>query len=186
MQQTQQQLLERLEAYQRPFVEAYGSPSSQPGGGQIDPDDYLTAGQTAAFVEQQMAGYRQMEAQQRNEAAAAQVDSYLDELAKRDGEFNREIAFGLAERMLDEANREYPGQPEQAVAVALDRGAARARELEAEYRKAGVEDWQNTITRIGEAPREAPVGATGGVVHQSGPIKGGDEMSVVRKYGGLG
>lgn len=163
-------------------------PEAAEGYPEIDPFD---AQQLAAFVQQQV---QQSIApvmdwtyqQQMSEAEERALDIIEDEVATN-GEFMLgEKAYAgvraLANNYFAEEAQRHGNTP-RAAETALRRAATDWRTYEHELAQKAVEQHMNQLTNLSGAGREMPATATG--TSQVVTEPGGDELSIVRKYGGF-
>ena len=154
---------------------------------QIDPfaDDFQS--QLDAYIAQKIQPYEDLRTEVTMGEAEEQANDILADDAARNGEFDKDVARLRAEQFYPAMQQKY-GTGARAAEEALYAGAAAQREYEAEIQKRAVEQHLNQLKRLGDAPREPGVNrGTGGTTVQQHVIpEGGDEMSVVRHYGGYG
>jgi hypothetical protein len=123
--------------------------------------------------------------------AEERAEDILTDLQTAKGEFvdpgSKDIARAMAERFLGEEQQKY-GFGAQAAEAALERGYEYARERENKLGELAVQRHLNQLKTLNGAPRQPGVsqGAGSTAVQQHVIPEGGDEMSVVRHYGGYG
>ena len=182
--QTQQALYDLTQQVAPPPQRETGYPS-------IDPfaDDYPQ--QLAGFVTQsvQQAIQPLMEWQQGQQLGEAEERALdiLDDITSRDGEFlAKEQAYeasrALAGVFVNEEAEKHGWGPKAAEA-ALQRAAKFVRDYEQAVGKAYYDRQINQFSTIAGADREPPAGGVGS--QQIVTERGGDELSLVQKYGGF-
>jgi hypothetical protein len=161
------------------------------GQPQYDPDDFLTYGQMQELMNQRLQPYEDLRENLSMGEADERANDILADLRSAKGEFidpdSKDIARAMAERFLAEEQQRY-GFGAQAAEAALERGYEYARERENKLGELAVQRHLNQLKTLNGAPRQPGVsqGAGSTAVQQHVIPAGGDEMSVVRHYGGYG
>lgn len=158
---------------------------------QLDPfaDDFQS--QLDAYIAQKVQPYEDLRADATMNEAEERANDILSDLQSSKGEFvdpdSKDIARAMAERFLAEEQQRY-GFGAQAAEAALERGYEWARERENKLGELAVQRHLNQLKTLNGAPRQPGVGQGAGstAVQQHVIPAGGDEMSVVRHYGGYG
>lgn len=154
----------------------------------IDPfaDDFQA--QLDSYMEQRMAPFRQAQQTWEQQEGTERARDILNDNVSREGEFILEGSTGqalrLAETYLPEFQAKY-GATAQAAEAAINAAAGEIRDYEQKVGEAYHQRQMNQFRKIGEAPRE-PGTATAAATQAHVIPPGGDEMSVVRHYGGIG
>lgn len=178
------QQLDYIAQMAQPQQQQYGPAQPEP----LDPLADNFQEQLDAYIEQRLAPvYNATQTWQQSEGTERAKDILGDNIS-RNGEF---LFNGSNERVIREAEAYLPefqskyGQTPQAAEAAINAAADAVREYEKAVGEAYHQRQMNQLRRIGEAPRQpgAPA-ATATQTHTLPP--GGDEMSVVRHYGGYG
>lgn len=157
----------------------------------IDPfaDDFHA--QLEQFVAQKLQPYEELRTDVTMGEAEERANDILADLQSSKGDFidpeSKSIARAMAERFLSEEQQRY-GFGAQAAEAALQRGYEYARERETKLSELAVQQHLNQLKTLNGAPRQPGVsqGAGSTAVQQHVIPPGGDEMSVVRHYGGYG
>jgi hypothetical protein len=158
---------------------------------QLDPyaDDFQS--QLDAYIAQKLTPYEELRTNVTMSEAEERAEDILTDLQTAKGEFvdpgSKDIARAMAERFLGEEQQKY-GFGAQAAEAALERGYEYARERENKLGELAVQRHLNQLKTLNGAPRQPGVsqGAGSTAVQQHVIPEGGDEMSVVRHYGGYG
>jgi exonuclease VII large subunit len=158
---------------------------------QLDPyaDDFQS--QLDAYIAQKLTPYEELRTNVTMSEAEERAEDILTDLQTAKGEFvdpgSKDIARAMAERFLGEEQQKY-GFGAQAAEAALERGYEYARERENKLGELAVQRHLNQLKTLNGAPRQPGVsqGAGSTAVQQHVIPEGGDEMSVVRYYGGYG
>lgn len=176
-------------AQQLDYIAQLAQPQQQgPQEIELDPlaDDFQA--RLDAYLDQRLGPvYNATQSWQQAEGTERAKDILTDNIS-RNGEFlyqgSSERALREAEAYLPEMQAKYGATP-QAAEAAINAAADAVRQYEKEVGEAYHTRQMNQLRRIGEAPRQpgAPA-ATATQTHTIPP--GGDEMSVVRHYGGYG
>jgi exonuclease VII large subunit len=182
-QQANEYLAEQLQEAQKALT-----PQQQ---AQLDPfaDDFQS--QLDAYIAQKVQPYEDLRTNVSMGEAEERANDILTDLQSAKGEFvdpeSKAIARAMAEQFLGEEQQRY-GFGAQAAEAALERGYEYARERETKLGELAVQRHLNQLKTLNGAPRQPGIaqGAGSTAVQQHVIPEGGDEMSVVRHYGGYG
>jgi hypothetical protein len=182
-QQANSYLAEQLEKAQQA-----ANPNQTPT---LDPfaDDFQS--QLDNYIAQKIQPYEELRTNVTMGEAEERANDILADLQSSKGDFvdpdSKDIARAMAERFLAEEQQKH-GFGAQAAEAALERGYAYAREREDKLGELAVQRHLNQLKTLNGAPRQPGVSqGAGSTAVQSHVIpEGGDEMSVVRHYGGYG
>jgi exonuclease VII large subunit len=158
---------------------------------QLDPFADNFQSQLDAYIAQKIQPYEELRTNLSMGEAEERANDILVDLQSAKGEFvdpgSKDIARAMAERFLVEEQQRY-GLGAQAAEAALERGYEYARERENKLGELAVQRHLNQLKTLNGAPRQPGVsqGAGSTAVQQHVIPEGGDEMSVVRHYGGYG
>jgi hypothetical protein len=144
--------------------------------------------QLDAWFEAKSAPFRHVQESYEQSEGTERARDILSDNVAREGEFilegSTEKALRLAEAYLPEMQQKYGATP-QAAEQAINAAANELREYERAVGEAFHSRQMNQLKTLNDAPRE-PGAAVPPAVQTIATVPGGDEFSVVQKYGGWG
>jgi hypothetical protein len=175
--------------YLAQFAQSQQQPSEEEGYPEIDPYDPQQLGE---FIQQQvgqaLTPYQEhLQSQQQAEHQELLHDVIADDITRNGdimmGQKAYPLIIGRAREMFPEYAQRY-GQTNKAAEEAMQQAVSEWRAWEQELAQKAIDQHMNQLTNLSGAGREPQAGNVGaqGVV----TTPGGDEMSVVRKYGVTG
>jgi hypothetical protein len=184
--ETNQYLLDQLGQ----LAQAVG-PGQDPNAIQLPPDSLLAPEDLeviSQLIAQQTAPFQQArDTWIQSEGSERARDVLADDVSKN-GDFlfegSKSETLTLAEAILPEAQARY-GYGPQAAEAAIAQAAARVRQWEQSVGKAYYERQINQLRGLSGAPQEPGASTTASPQRHEPVEAGGDELAVVRKYGGF-
>lgn len=125
-------------------------PQTRPG---LDPYDDGFETRLIEYIDQRMQPYSQLHTEIVMGEAQERAQDILTDLAARDGDFNKDMALSLAERLLPEQTARYGPGP-RAAEEALQLAAQQVREYEKTVGQSAIDQHLNQLKTLSGAPSE--------------------------------